>query len=143
MIIGVLAVVLIGVYLFVNNFNNNETDSDKLTETEEELYEEELGEDYSDEASVLVSYKYIGAENLEDRDILTLTKFDDDGEVTITAIAATDREKKTVTVPVGEYMLTSNYLQEEYFEIENQDQRVYITCDYNEGKFTIDISDDS
>lgn len=143
MIIGVLAVVLIGVYLFVNNFNNNETDSDKLTETEEELYEEELGEDYSDEASVLVSYKYIGAENLEDRDVLTLTKFDDDGEVTITAIAATDREKKTVTVPVGEYMLTSNYLQEEYFEIENQDQRVYITCDYNEGKFTIDISDDS
>lgn len=143
MIIGVLAVVLIGVYLFVNNFNNNETDSDKLTETEEELYEEELGEDYSDEVSVLVSYKYIGAENLEDRDVLTLTKFDDDGEVTITAIAATDREKKTVTVPVGEYMLTSNYLQEEYFEIENQDQRVYITCDYNEGKFTIDISDDS
>lgn len=143
MIIGVLAVVLIGVYLFVNNFNNNETDSDKLTETEEELYEEELGEDYSDEASVLVSYKYIGAENLEDRDVLTLTKFDDDGEVTITAIAATDREKKTVTVPVGEYMLTSNYLQEEHFEIENQDQRVYITCDYNEGKFTIDISDDS
>lgn len=143
MIIGVLAVVLIGVYLFVNNFNNNETYSDKLTETEEELYEEELGEDYSDEASVLVSYKYIGAENLEDRDVLTLTKFDDDGEVTIMAIAATDREKKTVTVPVGEYMLTSNYLQEEYFEIENQDQRVYITCDYNEGKFTIDISDDS
>lgn len=143
MIIGVLAVVLIGIYLLVNNFNNNETDSDKLTETEEELYEEELGEDYSDEASVLVSYKYIGAENLEDRDVLTLTKFDDDGEVTITAIAATDREKKTVTVPVGEYMLTSNYLQEEYFEIENQDQRVYITCDYNEGKFTIDISDDS
>lgn len=40
-------------------------------------------------------------------------------------------------------MLTSNYLQEEYFEIENQDKRVYITCDYNEGKFTIDISDDS
>lgn len=74
---------------------------------------------------------------------MTLTKFDDDGEVTITAIAATDREKKTVTVPVGEYMLTSNYLQEEYFEIENQDQRVYITYDYNEGKFTIDISDDS
>ena len=143
MIIGVLAVVLIGVYLFVNNFNNNETDSDKLTETEEELYEEELGEDYSNEASVLVSYKYIGAENLEDRDVLTLTKFDDDGDPTIMAIAATDREKKTVTVPVGEYMLTSNYLQEEYFEIENQDQRVYITCDYNEGKFTIDISDDS
>lgn len=85
MIIGVLAVVLIGVYLFVNNFNNNETYSDKLTETEEEL-----GEDYSDEASVLVSYKYIGAENLEDRDVLTLTKFDDDGDPTITAIAATD-----------------------------------------------------
>lgn len=138
MIIGVLAVVLIGIYLLVNNFNNNETDSDKLTETEEEL-----GEDYSNEASVLVSYKYIGAENLEDRDVLTLTKFDDDGDPTIMAIAATDREKKTVTVPVGEYMLTSNYLQEEYFEIENQDQRVYITCDYNEGKFTIDISDDS
>ena len=74
---------------------------------------------------------------------MTLTKFDDDGDPTIMAIAATDREKKTVTVPVGEYMLTSNYLQEEYFEIENQDQRVYITCDYNEGKFTIDISDDS
>lgn len=143
MIIGVLAVVLIGIYLLVNNFNNNETDSDKLSETEEELYEEELGEDYSNEASVLVSYKYIGAENLEDRDVLTLTKFDDDGDPTIMAIAATDREKKTVTVPVGEYMLTSNYLQEEYFEIENQDQRVYITCDYNEGKFTIDISDDS
>lgn len=89
MIIGVLAVVLIGVYLFVNNFNNNETYSDKLTETEEEL-----GEDYSDEASVLVSYKYIGAENLEDRDVLTLTKFDDDGDPTIMAIAATDREKK-------------------------------------------------
>ena len=66
MIIGVLAVVLIGIYLLVNNFNNNETDSDKLSETEEELYEEELGEDYSNEASVLVSYKYIGAENLED-----------------------------------------------------------------------------
>ena len=74
---------------------------------------------------------------------MTLTKFDDDGDPTIMAIAATDREKKTVTVPVGEYMLTSNYLQEEYFEIENQDQRVYITYDYNEGKFTIDISDDS
>lgn len=74
---------------------------------------------------------------------MTLTKFDDDGDPTIMAIAATDREKKTVTVPVGEYMLTSNYLQEEYFEIENQDQPVYITCDYNEGKFTIDISDDS
>lgn len=102
-----------------------------------------MGEDYSNEASVLVSYKYIGAENLEDRDVLTLTKFDDDGDPTIMAIAATDWEKKTVTVPVGEYMLTSNYLQEEYFEIENQDQRVYITCDYNEGKFTIDISDDS
>lgn len=94
MIIGVLAVVLIGGYLFVNNFNNNQTDSDKLIETEEELYEEELGEDYSDEASVLVSYKYIGAENLEDRDVLTLTKFDDDGDPTIMAIAATDREKK-------------------------------------------------
>lgn len=89
MIIGVLAVVLIGIYLLVNNFNNNETDSDKLTETEEEL-----GEDYSNEASVLVSYKYIGAENLEDRDVLTLTKFDDDGDPTIMAIAATDREKK-------------------------------------------------
>lgn len=94
MIIGVLAVVLIGIYLLVNNFNNNETDSDKLTETEEELYEEELGEDYSNEASVLVSYKYIGAENLENRNVLTLTKFDDDGDPTIMAIAATDREKK-------------------------------------------------
>ena len=59
---------------------------------------------------------------------MTLTKFDDDGDPTIMAIAATDREKKTVTVPVGEYMLTSNYLQEEYFEIAGHRYEWYNTA---------------
>lgn len=55
----------------------------------------------------------------------------------ILGIAATDKEKKELSLPPGRYAITSNYLKEEYFEIENSNEKWTLKVDYHNNTLKI------
>lgn len=71
------------------------------------------------ENQATINLDYQGTETLTERDIIT---FSNPETAEIFGIASTDKEQKQLTLPAGEYMVTSNYLEREYFEVKNQEE---------------------
>ena len=73
-----------------------------------------------DKERATITLEYEGLESIPERDIITFTNLDA-GQ--ISGIAATNAEGREVTLKPGRYAITSNYLKEEYFEIENPNEK--------------------
>lgn len=108
--------------------NNIETPKNdyNITESADDLLENE------EQATITLEYE--GLESIPERDVIT---FSNPETAEIFGIAATDKELKELTLPPGEYMVTSNYLKEEYFEIESPTENWNVEADYNANTFTI------
>lgn len=133
-IIGaILAVILVGVYLF----NNNTISSNTITETEIR----EICDDYDKikkAGQVLVVFDNIGADNLEESDIVILIKVDEENPP-ISAIFATDSDINSGGIPVGKYKIASDFIDEDVdVKINRKNQCVFITCDYNNDKIIVE-----
>lgn len=100
-----------------NNYN--------ITESAEELLNQE---------KATINLEYEGLENITERDIIT---FSNPETAKILGIAATDKDLKELTLPPGEYRVTSNYLEEEYFEIKKSAENWNVEANYNTNTFTI------
>lgn len=116
-------------------FTNNMQDQDNnynITENATDLLES------NEKSSVTLEYE--GLENITERDVIT---FSNPETAEILGIAATDKEEKELTLPQGRYMVTSNYLEEEYFEIGNSKEEWIVEANYNSKTFTITQKTDS
>ena len=82
----------------------------------------------------IITLEYTGLENITERDIIT---FSNPETAEILGIAATDAEEKELPLPPVRYMITSNYLEEEHFEIEDSNEKWTLEADYNSNTFKI------
>ena len=110
---------------FTNNMQNQDNNYN-ITENATDLLESK--------EQAIINLEYEGLENIAERDVIT---FSNPETAEILGIAATDREKKELTLPPGRYMVTSNYLEEEYFEIENSKEEWVVEAVYNSNTFKI------
>lgn len=101
-----------------NNYNVTENTTDSL----------------EDKERATITLEYEGLESIPERDIITFTNLDA-GQ--ISGIAATNAEGRELTLKPGRYAITSNYLEEEYFEIENSNEKWTLEADYNSNTLKI------
>lgn len=87
-----------------------------------------------DKEQAIITLEYAGLESIPERDIITFTNLDA-GQ--ISGIAATNAEGRELTLKPGRYAITSNYLEEEYFEIENSNEKWTLEADYNSNTLKI------
>lgn len=87
-----------------------------------------------DKEQAIITLEYAGLESIPERDVIT---FFNPETAEILGIAATDKEKKELSLPPGRYAITSNYLEEEYFEIENPNEKWTLEADYNSNTLKI------
>lgn len=87
-----------------------------------------------DKERATITLEYEGLESIPERDIITFTNLDA-GQ--ISGIAATNAEGREVTLKPGRYAITSNYLKEEYFEIENSNEKWTLKADYHNNTLKI------
>lgn len=87
-----------------------------------------------DKEQAIITLEYAGLESIPERDVIT---FSNPGTAEILGIAATDKEKKELSLPPGRYMITSNYLKEKYFEIENPNEKWTLKADYHNNTLKI------
>ena len=101
-----------------NNYNVTENTTDSL----------------EDKERATITLEYEGLESIPERDIITFTNLDA-GQ--ISGIAATNAEGRELTLKPGRYAITSNYLEEEYFEIKNPNEKWTLEADYNSNTLKI------
>lgn len=87
-----------------------------------------------DKEQAIITLEYAGLESIPERDVIT---FFNPETAEILGIAATDKEKKELSLPPGRYAITSNYLKEEYFEIENPNENWTLKADYHNNTLKI------
>lgn len=87
-----------------------------------------------DKERATITLEYEGLESIPERDIITFTNLEA-GQ--ISGIAATNAKGRELTLEPGSYAITSNYLKEEYFEIENPNEKWILKVDYNNNTFKI------
>lgn len=87
-----------------------------------------------DKEPAIITLEYEGLECIPKRDVIT---FSNPETAEILGIAATDKEIKELSLPPGRYMITSNYLKTEYFEIENSNEKWTLEADYNSNTLKI------
>ena len=88
----------------------------------------------ADKERATITLEYEGLESIPERDVIT---FFNPETAEILGIAATDKEKKELSLPPGRYAVTSNYLEEEYFKIENPNEKWTLKVDYNNNTFKV------
>ena len=88
----------------------------------------------ADKEQATITLEYEGLESIPERDVIT---FFNPETAEILGIAATDKEKKELSLPPGRYAVTSNYLEEEYFEIKNPNEKWTLEADYNSNTLKI------
>ena len=87
-----------------------------------------------DKEQAIITLEYAGLESIPERDVIT---FFNPETAEILGIVATDKEKKELSLPPGRYAITSNYLKEEYFEIENSNEKWTLKVDYHNNTLKI------
>lgn len=102
-----------------NNSNRTENTTDSSEENEE----------------AIITLEYAGLESITERDIIT---FSNPATAEILGIAATNAEGRELSLPPGRYMITSNYLKEIYFEIENPNEKWTLKADYKNNTLIIE-----
>ncbi len=110
---------------FTNHMQNQDNNYN-ITENTTDLLE--------NKNQAIITLEYEGLESITERDVIT---FSNPETAEILGIAATDTEGKELTLPPGRYMITSNYLEEEYFEIENSNEKWILEADYNSNTLKI------
>lgn len=103
-----------------------------MPEDGQEAYQEEENQEEEEKAVIYLDYQ--GLETLPDRDIVTFTRLDTE---TILGIASTSSEKRDLKLPSGNYAVTSNYLETEYFTVEDAREEWKVKADYNTDMFTV------
>lgn len=88
----------------------------------------------ADKERATITLEYEGLESIPERDIITFTNLEA-GQ--ISGIAATNAEGRELTLKPGSYAITSNYLEEEYFEIKNPNEKWTLEADYNSNTLKI------
>lgn len=101
-----------------NNINLQDTPPTKDI-TAQELIEE------SEQASIEVDFENTNI--LTDRDILGFTTLDTNE---ILGAVKTNSDIREISLPVGEYYITSDYLEATEFKVENKDQEFVVHADY-------------
>ena len=91
-------------------------------------------EAYQEEEKAVIYLDYQGLETLPERDIVTFTRLNTE---TILGIASTSSEKRDLKLPPGDYAITSNYLETEYFTVEDAREKWKVKADYNTDAFTV------
>lgn len=79
----------------------------------------------SETASIEVDFENTSV--LTDRDILGFTTIDTNE---ILGAVKTNSDIREISLPVGEYYVTSDYLEPTEFEVENKDQEFVVHADY-------------
>ena len=103
-----------------------------LPEDGQEAYQEEENQEEEEKAVIYLDYQ--GLETLPERDIVTFTRLNTE---TILGIASTSSEKRDLKLPPGDYAITSNYLETEYFTVEDAREKWKVKADYNTDAFTV------
>ena len=103
-----------------------------LPEDGQEAYQEEENQEEEEKAVIYLDYQ--GLEPLPERDIVTFTRLNTE---TILGIASTRSEKRDLKLPPGDYAITSNYLETEYFTVEDAREKWKVKADYNTDAFTV------
>ena len=103
-----------------------------LPEDGQEPYQEEENQEEEEKAVIYLDYQ--GLETLPERDIVTFTRLNTE---TILGIASTSSEKRDLKLPPGDYAITSNYLETEYFTVEDAREKWKVKADYNTDAFTV------
>ena len=103
-----------------------------LPEDGQEAYQEEDNQEEEEKAVIYLDYQ--GLETLPERDIVTFTRLNTE---TILGIASTSSEKRDLKLPPGDYAITSNYLETEYFTVEDAREKWKVKADYNTDAFTV------
>lgn len=115
--------------------NEDQKSTNRKSETTAEDTEMPIKEITEDEdAQILMDYE--GEEQLEERDVLSFI-FPETAE--IMGIVATDKEKKTLSLPSGhEYEIISNYCDTQTFTIEDPDQEFIVHVNYNTNEIQVE-----
>ena len=103
-----------------------------LPEDGQEAYQEEENQEEEEKAVIYLDYQ--GLETLPERDIVTFTRLNTE---TILGIASPSSEKRDLKLPPGDYAITSNYLETEYFTVEDAREKWKVKADYNTDAFTV------
>lgn len=106
---------------------------ESASETADTVSSDEPEENTVEQVKITMDYK--GEDQLEERDIFAFTESE---KWEIWGVAATNRDVKTLTVPPGSYVLTSEYFEPVEFEIEEDDQEIIVHADYESGKLSIE-----
>lgn len=135
----VILFVLVAVVVFFGASYYRSHIAEQLSDENDNIETENEDDEVIEEATIY--FNLIGEKSLSERDIITLTNLETEGEAQILAIIATDlyevKDVKNVDIKGGHTLITSNYLPALEVNIDTKYDWI-LTANYEENKFVFE-----